>query len=66
MKTHQIFACLKPGYKAVCNENKQAEVFYNEDKDYGHAVFYQVDEFGISVKFKPENYPDATWRIVSL
>jgi hypothetical protein len=60
MKTYEIFAYLKPGYKAVCNENGNWEVFVNED-----GLFFQVDDFGRSQKFKPEKYPDFTWNIVS-
>lgn len=60
MKTHEIFACLKPGYKAVCVGNEQVEVFC-----YRHGVYFQVDDFGVTHKFKPEDYEDTTWKLVS-
>lgn len=60
MKTHEIFACLKPGYKAVCVGNGQVEVFCNR-----YGIYFQVDEFGVSHDFKPEQYEDVMWKLVS-
>lgn len=61
METYEIFAFLKPGYKAISNENSKHEVFVN-----AAGLFYQVDDFGNPVKFLPENYTESTWKIVSV
>lgn len=61
MKSHEIFACLKPGYKAVSLHDSKIEVFINKE-----GLYYLTDDFGVAHKFKPENFRGAFWEIQSL
>lgn len=58
IRTIDIFAYLKPAYKAVNVMDERKEVFTNGE------MFFQTDEFGLPHLFNPSLYQNEEWRIV--